>query len=92
MAMEDSTKLVLEQAFAKSHQLGLAASDRSSSAWDNIAEQTRVLFLEEKMKIGPREAMSQQRLDQDKLASAILQQRSAQNQPQGEVVVKSETK
>ena len=82
MPMEDSTKLAFEQSFTKSHQVGLAQADRESAAWGNIAEQSRILFLEEKMKIGPREAMSQQRLDADKLAGAILQQRSAGGQPQ----------
>jgi hypothetical protein len=39
------------------------------------------MFLEEKTKVGTREAAAMQRMDADKLAAQILQQRSARDQP-----------
>lgn len=66
--MQDSTALAFEQSFAKSHQLGLAQADRENSAAGNVAEQTRLTFLQSQMS--------------NDLAEDILQQRSAQNQPQ----------
>ena len=82
MPMDPTIELVLNQTFAKSHQVGLQAADRHSAGNDNVAEQTRLTFLEEKFKVGTREAAAQQRLDADKLAGQILQQRSAGMQPQ----------
>jgi hypothetical protein len=72
MAMADSTALAFEQAFAKSHFVGLASQDRENQAMGNIAEQTRLTFLEMKV-------------SQD-LATDILSQRSAEAQPQMGVV------
>jgi len=82
MALDPTIELVLNQCFAEMAKAGTAATERRTASADNVAEQTKILFLEEKMKIGPREAAAQQRLDSDKLASAILQQRSAGGQPQ----------
>jgi len=82
MALDPTIEKVLDQSFAEMAKSATAATERRTASADNVAEQTKVLFLEEKMKIGPREAAAQQRLDSDKLASAILQQRSAGGQPQ----------
>ena len=79
--MDETISKVLDQAFAKSHQSGLQAADVLISAGVNIAEQTRVLFLEEKIKIGTREAAAMQRMDDNKLAQNILAQRAAKSQP-----------
>jgi len=46
-----------------------------------VAEQTRVLFLEEKFKVGVREAEASRRLDDNKLAENILAQRASKDQP-----------
>lgn len=77
-----TVETVLDQAFADNHTARMHAGRRMTETNDNISEQTKLLFLEEKMKIGPREAMAQQRLDTDKLAKGILDQRSAGMQPQ----------
>lgn len=68
MPMQDSTALAFEQAFAKSHFVGMAAVDRENQAMGNIAEQTRLGYLEMKQSFD--------------LAEGILDQRSAGGQPQ----------
>ena len=73
---------VLDQAFADNHAARMQAGRRLTETNDNVSEQTKLGFLEEKMKVGTREAAAMQRMDSDKLANAILQQRSASNQPQ----------
>ncbi len=67
MAMQDSTALILEQLMTKSHEQHMAQSDRENSAWGNVAEQTRLLFLT--------------RSQGNDLAQDILDQRSAGGQP-----------
>lgn len=79
--MATTIETVLDQAFADNHEKTMHAGRRLSEGNDNISEQTKLMFLEEKMKIGPREAAASQRLDSSKLASEILQQRSAKGQP-----------
>jgi hypothetical protein len=69
MPMQDSTAMVLEQLFVKSHELHVAEADRENAGWGNIAEQTRLLFLT--------------RSQGNDLAQDILDQRSAGQQPQG---------
>jgi len=81
VTMDPTISKVIDQGFANTHDAAQSARERRRDAADNIAEQTRLLFLEEKFKIGQREASAQQRLDSDKLAFAILQQRSAKDQP-----------
>ena len=73
---------VLDQAFADNHTARLHAGRRLTETNDNVSEQTKLMFLEEKTKVGTREAAAMQRMDADKLAAQILQQRSAQYQPQ----------
>lgn len=73
---------VLDQSFAKSHQVGMQAADRHSAGNDNIAELTRHVFLGEVSKVGTREAAAMQRMDDNKLAQSILAQRSVANQPE----------
>jgi len=73
---------VLDQAFADNHTARMHAGRRLTETNDNISEQTKLLFLEEKMKVGTREAAAMQRMDTSKLAEQILQQRSAKGQPQ----------
>lgn len=68
MAMQDSTALAFEQGFQRAHQMSLNALERENTAAGNIAEQTRLGFLE--MKTGA------------DIAESILNQRSVQNQPQ----------
>jgi hypothetical protein len=79
--MDPTVKALAEQAFAKSHAVGMTSGDVLQSGIVNVAEQTRILFLEEKMKVGTREAAAMQRMDSDKLAKAVLDQRSAALQP-----------
>lgn len=73
MPMQDSTQLAFEQDFQQNHAMGLAALTRENQAMGNIAEQTRLGYLEAKSA----------GFD---LASDILQQRSVQQQPQVGVV------
>lgn len=81
-ATVDATiELVLQQAFAKSHQVGLQAADRHSAGNDNLGELTRHTFLAEVTKVGTREASAMQRMDDNKLAQNILAQRAASVQP-----------
>jgi hypothetical protein len=72
---------VLDQAFADNHTARMHAGRRLTETNDNISEQTKLGFLEEKMKVGTREAAAMQRMDTSKLAEQILQQRSAKEQP-----------
>lgn len=72
---------VLDQGFANAHDSAQASRERRRDAADNIAEQTRVLYLEEKFKVGVREAVAGQRLDDNKLAENILAQRATKGQP-----------
>ena len=80
--MRDVTQEVLEQSFVELHKRTTHQGSRMQDGSDNIAEQTRLMFLEEKTKVGTREAAAMQRMDADKLAAQILQQRSARSQPQ----------
>ena len=73
---------VLEQSFAEMHKRSSHAGQRLADTNDNVSEQTKLMFLEEKTKVGTREAAAMQRMDADKLAAQILQQRSARQQPQ----------
>jgi len=82
MAMSESTANVLEQGFVELHRRLTHQASRLQDGSDNVAEQTRLMFLEEKTKVGTREAAAMQRMDSDKLAAQILQQRSAGMQPQ----------
>ena len=80
--VDDTVAMVLNQAFAKSHQRGIAASDRAQAGDDNLAELTRHVFLGETQKVGTREAAAMQRMDTDKLSEKILDARAAAGQPQ----------
>lgn len=82
MPVDPTIDKVLDQGFANQHDAAQAARERRRDAADNVAEQTRVLFLEEKFKVGVREAEASKRLDDNKLAQNILAQRSAKGQPQ----------
>jgi len=79
--MDPTVGTVLAQAFADNHTARMHAGRRLTEGADNIAEQTRLLFLEEKIKVGTREAAAMQRLDTDKLAQQILAQRAVKEQP-----------
>lgn len=81
MVLNEDTAVMLQQSFAKSHAAGLQSQDIAIAGNVNIAEQTRLGYLEEKFKVGTREAAAMQRMDADKLAGQILQQRSARDQP-----------
>ncbi len=80
--MAGTVETVLDQAFADNHAARMHAGRRMTETNDNVSEQTKLGFLEEKMKVGTREAAAMQRMDSDKLAQQILQQRSARDQPQ----------
>jgi len=73
---------VLEQSFAEMHKRSSHAGQRLADTNDNVSEQTKLMFLEEKTKVGTREAAAMQRMDTDRLAGQILQQRAASGQPQ----------
>lgn len=72
---------ILDQSFAKSHQVGIQAADRASAGNDVVAELTRNIFLGEIQKVGTREAAAMQRMDTDKLSEKILDARAAAQQP-----------
>ena len=80
--LDPTISKVLDQGFANQHDAAQAARERRRDAADNVAEQTKVLFLEEKFKVGVREAEASRRMDDNKLAENILAQRSAKGQPQ----------
>lgn len=73
-AMYDSTSQVLEQAFANSHERLMNNGVRAEAGNENVAEQTRLGFLE--MKTGA------------DIANDILNQRSVQMQPGSGVIPK----
>jgi hypothetical protein len=79
--MDDPIAKVLDQAFADNHSARQHASRRLTETNDNISEQTKLMFLETKQAVGTREAAAMQRMDTNKLAEQILQQRSARQQP-----------
>ena len=82
MPESDPIDKVLDQAFADNHTARMHAGRRMTETNDNVSEQTKLGFLEEKIKVGTREAAAMQRMDTNKLAEQILQQRSAKDQPQ----------
>ena len=79
--MADDTGVVLQQAFADNHAARMHAGRRLTETNDNISEQTKLGFLEEKIKVGTREAAAMQRMDADKVAQALLQQNAVRDQP-----------
>ena len=81
MAAADTIATVLDQAFADNHTGRMHAGRRLTETNDNISEQTKLGFLEEKMKVGTREAAAMQRMDTSKIAEQILQQRAVKEQP-----------
>ena len=81
MPLDPTIEKVLDQGFTNQHDNAQAARERRRDAADNVAEQTRVLFLEEKFKVGVREAEASRRLDDNKLAENILAQRASKDQP-----------
>ncbi len=81
MPMREETNAVIEQTLTLAHQGWVQGNEILRSANINIAEQTRLRYLEEGTKVGTREAAAMQRMDADKLAAQILQQRSAGVQP-----------
>ena len=86
--MDPTIKHVLDQAFAKAHEDAVLGANRHQAGNDNVAEQTRIGFLLERMQVGTREAAAQQRLDTNKLAQDILGQRSASVQPPAAGILK----
>lgn len=81
MPMNETVATVLDQAFADNHTARMHAGRRMTEGADNVAEQTRLGFLENKMQVGTREAAAMQRMDTDKLATQILAQRAVKEQP-----------
>lgn len=60
----------------------LNGSQRQADAAANIAEQTRLGYLESKEKIGVREAQAMQDVRTSQIAREVVQQRSVKDQPQ----------
>jgi hypothetical protein len=81
---EGTIGTVLDQAFADNHTARMHAGRRLTETNDNISEQTKLMFLEEKNKVGTREAAAMQRMDTSKIAQEILQSRATRGQPQGD--------
>lgn len=79
--VDATVEKVLDQAFSSNHEAYMHASVRSSAANDAVAELARNIFLGEIQKVGTREAAAMQRMDDNKLAQAILAQRAVADQP-----------
>jgi hypothetical protein len=60
----------------------LNGSQRQADAAANIAEQTRLGYLESKEKIGVREAQAMQDVRTSQIAREVVQQRAVKDQPQ----------
>lgn len=69
---------VLEQDFATTHQMLNQAGIRTNNAANFVQEQAQLHHLNSAALVG---AAAAQRLEKDALASEILQQRSARDQP-----------
>lgn len=61
----------------------LNGAQRQADAASNVAEQTRLGYLERLEKIGVREAQAMQDVRTSGLAREVVQQRSVKDQPQG---------
>lgn len=81
MAIDDTIRLAMDQNFVKEMNRFEHSARRMADTNDFVNAQSQMLFLGEQQKVGTREAVNMQRLDADKLASQILQQRSARDQP-----------
>ena len=75
---------VLDKSFVNHFTALQHAAQRLTATNDNVSEQTKLLFLEEKTKVGTREAAAMQRMDASKIAQEILQVRATKGQPQGD--------
>ena len=82
--MNEQIKFAMEQNFTGVADEANAARERRRAGNDNLAEQVRLAFEIEKMKISPREAEASRRLDTNKLAEQLLQLRAMRNQPQSD--------
>lgn len=60
----------------------LNGSQRQADAAANVAEQTRLGYLESKEKIGVREAQAMQDVRTSQIAREVVQQRAVKDQPQ----------
>ena len=60
----------------------LNGAQRQADASANVAEQTRLGYLESKEKIGVREAQAMQDVRTSAIAREVVQQRSVKDQPQ----------
>lgn len=60
----------------------LNGSQRQADAAANVAEQTRLGYLESKEKIGVREAQAMQDVRTSQIAREVVQNRSVKDQPQ----------
>lgn len=60
----------------------LNGSQRQADASANVAEQTRLGYLESKEKIGVREAQAMQDVRTSAIAREVVQQRAVKDQPQ----------
>lgn len=63
-------------------QHALNGAQRQADASANVAEQTRLGYLESKEKIGVREAQAMQDVRTSAIAREVVQQRSVKDQPQ----------
>ena len=81
-SMDPLIKDLADKEFANHHRAMNASRERRDAAMDNIAEQTKLSHLLEQMRMGPREVESMRRLDVNKLAEQVVQQRAVRDQPQ----------
>lgn len=72
----------MDQTFSDEGERFRHAARRLTEFNDFVAEQSQTGFLQELKQVGTREAAAMQRMDMDRLASSILQQRSVRDQPQ----------
>ena len=82
---ERGEKMPVEIGTVQAEQLTLHAlngAQRQADAAANVAEQTRLGYLESKEKIGVREAQAMQDVRTSAIAREVVQQRSVRDQPQ----------
>ena len=89
-AIDGTIRLAMDQSFVERMKNFGHSSHRLADTNDFVNSQTQLLFLGETQKVGTREAAAMQRMDADKLAAQILQQRSAANQPTPNVTIEKQ--
>lgn len=78
MAMDDATKMMFEQSFANQHQASQHAFRRLQDGQDNVAEQTRLGFINTQQLVGAKAAGN---LNMDPIGKSILDLNATRDQP-----------